>query len=130
MKEYCVHFTFGKCGFMGVLYVYAENMKEAEQKGETEAKRYYGEDALVVQVDETINTTTGRWIKLSDMLPELEKDVLLFESDATNHKTHVGFLTKYGSYEDEIDVYVEDGSLVDLDCFTHWMPLPEPPKGE
>lgn len=78
----------------------------------------------------------GEWIKLSDRLPELNRTVLLFEPDTPNQKIHIGLLTTdydyvYHKDEDEDEVVVElseDGCTMDLEQFTHWMPLPDHPK--
>lgn len=74
----------------------------------------------------------GEWIKLSDRLPELDRPVLLFEPDTPNQKIHIGLLTTdYDYHEDEDEVVVElseDGCIMDLGQFTHWMPLPDHPN--
>lgn len=68
----------------------------------------------------------GEWIKLSDIFPELNRTVLLFEPDTPNQKIHIGLLT---TDEDEVVVELsEDGCIMDLEQFTHWMPLPDHPN--
>lgn len=72
-----------------------------------------------------------RWISVKDRLPEKQADVLLF------------FGGKYGNMatgfwhgEEKEDcvwwcAYTDDGFYTDCDYKpTHWMPLPQPPKGE
>lgn len=69
----------------------------------------------------------GEWVKLSDRLPELDRPVLLFEPDTPNQKIHIGLLIT--DDEDEVAVELsEDGSTMDLEQFTHWMPLPGYPN--
>lgn len=74
------------------------------------------------------------WINIDDRLPELHKHVALMDTNryANNgsltleneHVVQVGFLNDWG--EKYWSVYGERG--MSLNAFTHWHPLPEPPK--
>ena len=63
--------------------------------------------------------TVQEWISVKDRLPEKEQDVLVADN---------GFIAVWTFYGD----YWEDshGWWQEFDEVTHWMPLPEPPKGE
>ena len=63
--------------------------------------------------------TVQEWISVKDRLPEMEQDVLVADN---------GFIAVWTFYGD----YWEDshGWWQEFDEVTHWMPLPEPPKGE
>ena len=66
------------------------------------------------------------WISVKDRLPEIRKEVLLcdckpyYESAScdvghtTDDSGELEWATSYGT--------------VGIDCYTHWMPLPDPPK--
>ena len=78
----------------------------------------------------------SEWIKLSDRLPEINEHVLFFEP-GPNEPCRVGCLIKQKDHmadgSSEWHIYLRDlhtGSTMTLGWFTHWMPLPEPPKGE
>lgn len=57
------------------------------------------------------------WIKVSDRLPDDESDVLVFD----------GYSYYLVWYENKIYGLADSTPLKGV---THWMPLPEPPKGE
>lgn len=67
------------------------------------------------------------WIDSNECRPELGEDVLLFDSNTPNQKICIGCLI----VKDETRVQLADsGGIMNLNWFSHWMPLPEPPKGE
>ena len=77
------------------------------------------------QVDHLIvhGVTVQEWIPVNDRLPEEWTDVLVL--------SRFGFL--------ETAVYTGtpgkwrigwNGDMLEADSITHWMPLPDPPKGE
>ena len=74
-------------------------------------ERQYIADILIAH-----GVTVQEWISVDDRLPEKNTDVLIY-----NIEEYIGsdFLTKYGKWfwNEELPP-------------THWMPLPEPPKGE
>ncbi len=82
-----------------------------------------------IKVKETVHecvdyAPTAEWIDVKDRLPEHLKSVLIFDSDKD---MLVGFYSeKLNMWQSEFSDYLyEDECRV-----THWMPLPEPPKGE
>ena len=62
--------------------------------------------------------TVQEWISVKDRLPEQNKDVLVYTITHDVRKAHC-----YG----ERSWFGHDGIWR---CVTHWMPLPQPPKGE
>ena len=67
----------------------------------------------------TDNNVGDKWISVKDRLPENEQNVLVADN---------GFIAVWTFYGD----YWEDshGWWQEFDEVTHWMPLPQPPKGE
>jgi hypothetical protein len=64
-----------------------------------------------------------KWIPVTERLPEERHWVLVW---------HTGYGTaKKAKYKDEgLPMFVLDGHCDNNGEVTHWMPLPEPPKGE
>ncbi len=60
------------------------------------------------------------WISVEDRLPNNEQRILVSDGD---------FIVIDEFIEEEDDFYLESG-LELVDEVSHWMPLPEPPKGE
>lgn len=84
-------------------------------------------DACVISNDIRSLKLRRKWIDLNEHRPELGEDVLLFDNSTRNQKICIGCLI----VEDETCVQLADsGSIIDLNRFSHWMPLPKPPKGE
>lgn len=59
-----------------------------------------------------------KWISVEDRLPEMLVDVLVY--DRTGGSIELAFMTKHCEWV---------GVCMNHEV-THWMPLPEPPKGE
>lgn len=70
--------------------------------------------------------TIQEWIPVSERLPELNTDVLVCDA-----KYGYFGVWSLGRYKNKDALYWEDdgGWFKSLDDVTHWMPLPEPPKG-
>ena len=74
----------------------------------------------------------SEWIKMKDKLPEIGKHVLFFEP-GPNEQCRVGRIEERDVLSGPPILEVRDlhsGSTIGIGWFTHWMPLPEPPKGE
>ena len=66
--------------------------------------------------------TVQEWISVKDRLPEIDTQVLCFTGSSVQLAMYEGndkWFTNYHSY-----------TLEGKNLFTHWMPLPEPPKEE
>ncbi len=63
--------------------------------------------------------TLQKWISVKDRLPEYEKPVMGWDAEMRDMGI-VNFI--YGQFFDILDMSETN--------VTHWMPLPEPPKGE
>lgn len=72
--------------------------------------------------------TVQKWIPVTERLPENGKDVLVITSGSERNMAVWRFFhcnpNGHPHWEDEVG----DGLI--LEAATHWMPLPEPPKGE
>ena len=64
----------------------------------------------------------GKWIRVKDRLPDKDQDVLCYSNKDGGYM----FFGYRGYISGE---FMEGGSL-HIGDVTHWMPLPEPPKGE
>lgn len=62
-----------------------------------------------------------KWISMAEKLPDIDADVLVYDA-GTGHMYTAAF--------DGTQWHLAAGWLLDSDDFTHWMPLPEPPKEE
>ena len=67
-----------------------------------------------------------KWIPVTERLPEKEQDVLCSRGN------HIGALMDVYTYmgDDKWDDTYGNRSYTDDEGITHWMPLPQPPKGE
>ena len=81
-----------------------------------------GKDICVL----TNGVTVQQWIPVSERLPELDVDVLAFNGDyifiSQYYISHFCSWDKVGHLVCVKDSYAKNP--------THWMPLPQPPKGE
>ena len=66
--------------------------------------------------------TVQKWIPVSERLPKVHKTVLI----CTDGQVHEAFLKGDGGW---LAVF-GDSTNINPSKVTHWMPLPEPPKGE
>ena len=70
--------------------------------------------------------TVQEWISVTERLPEEEERVLIYtKTNITNYGTYT---KRYGAYRKE-GFICQDGFMW-LNTASHWMPLPQPPKGE
>ena len=66
------------------------------------------------------------WIPVTERLPEEEERVLIYtKTNITNYGTYT---KRYGAFRKE-GFICHDGFMW-LNTASHWMPLPQPPKGE
>lgn len=80
------------------------------------------------QATETSDEKTSEWIPVSERLPEIRKKVLILHKFGPT----IGEYRGYDICPGKKQFYWcgTKGSKDTLKTVTHWMPLPEPPKGE
>ena len=73
------------------------------------------------------NDKEDKWISIEDKLPEKNNEVLITDG----YSVWGGFSREYSQNEEGWCWFdnSEEGYF-NTDEITHWMPLPEPPKGE
>ena len=85
---------------------------------------YYDVDALAMAQHLIANgVTVQEWISVKDRLPEDDSDVLAYSRDGEEGRIYPANYAK-GVWFDCIF------TTPATDTTTHWMPLPQPPKGE
>ena len=89
-------------------------------------------EQLAMEADHLIanGVTIQRWIPVTERLPEGDERVLIL---CKNGAMFVGYCGKqYLDYERRwrIKTALNSTKLLNIGRVTHWMPLPEPPKGE
>lgn len=66
-----------------------------------------------------------KWISVEERLPETQASILIVIKDGEDVRIAIGNRTGWIPHR----YYIDGGHyVVDADCVTHWMPLPEPPK--
>lgn len=70
-----------------------------------------------------------KWIPVTERLPEKDGEYLVRLGDKSIFNTE--YESKFGSFGYWLSImWVEDAEWFPYVGVTHWMPLPEPPKGE
>ena len=86
---------------------------------------YWGEKPIYEFADclLTHGVTVQEWISVTDRLPEPWKQVIIYSlHDFCESAVYIGVPGKWR--------VTWNHEMLDADSVTHWMPLPEPPKGE
>ena len=86
---------------------------------------YWGEKPIYEFADCLLanGVTVQEWISVKDRLPEPWKQVLIYSRhDFCESAFYIGVPGKWR--------VTWNHEMLDADSVTHWMPLPEPPKGE
>jgi hypothetical protein len=109
---------------------------------------YFGCDALYFDIDSyTLATriieagfTKPEWISVKDRLPEEDGKYIVFEQSGGRTNTSILRFAKDARKVDRYDFkgrwknawyeYDSEWGHYTVDSVTHWMPLPQPPKGE
>ena len=74
----------------------------------------------------TDNNVGHKWIPVTERLPEIRERVLVYHDDGM-----IRFGINYGGFADVVSsIYLNNNHHTCFSKVTHWMPLPEPPKGE
>ena len=102
---------------------------------------YYDVDALAIArylVDRGV--TVPQWISVTERLPEEDGSYLVTTNDFGNRQgVNIRWFAKDGETVDEYELagqkcvwyfYDSEYGYVSTNSVTHWMPLPELPKGE
>ena len=85
---------------------------------------YYDVDALAIADHLVANgVTVPEWIPVDDRLPELGERVICTDGCAVFEQYRVEPSYVYGIWD-------RSGLKSPMQKVTHWMPLPQPPKGE
>lgn len=72
------------------------------------------------------DTNVGEWISVKDRLPDSNGNYLTYYDGLYNVLPYSTKHKRFNAYNDVDSEWVERCHIV----VTHWMPLPEPPKGE
>ena len=102
---------------------------------------YYDVDALAIADHLASNgVTVQEWISVDDRLPENDGSYLVTINSFGGRKhINVRWFAKDGEAVNEYELagqenvwyyYDSEWGYIPIDSVTHWMPLPEPPKGE
>ena len=86
---------------------------------------YWGEKPIYEFADCLIENgvTVQEWISVNDRLPEPWKQVLIYSRyDFCEVALYIGIPGKWR--------VTWNHDMLDADSVTHWMPIPQPPKGE
>ena len=86
---------------------------------------YWGEKPIYEFADCLLanGVTVQEWISVNDRLPEPWKQVLIYSRhDFCESAFYIGVPGKWR--------VTWNHEMLDADSVTHWMPLPEPPKGK
>ena len=85
---------------------------------------YYGIDALAMAQHLITNgVTVQEWIPVKDRLPENDSDVLAYLRNGEESRIYPANYAKGVWFDCIFNTPVTDTT-------THWMPIPEPPKGK
>ena len=85
---------------------------------------YYDVDALAMAQHLIAHgVTVQKWISVKDRLPEDDSDVLAYSRNGEEGRIYPANYAKGVWFDCIFNTPVTDTT-------THWMPLPEPPKGE
>ena len=86
------------------------------------------------------NNVPSKWISVKERLPEEDGQYLVFEKSCYGTQTRTLRFAKNAKKVDKYDFvlywknvwyrYDSEWGHITIDTVTHWMPLPEPPKGE
>ena len=86
---------------------------------------YWGEKPIYEFADCLLanGVTVQEWISVDDKLPEPWKQVLIYSRyDFCESAFYIGVSGKWR--------VTWNHEMLDADSVTHWMPMPQPPKGE
>ena len=74
--------------------------------------------------------TVQEWISVKDRLPKLDEEVLVSAKDLHIKTNYYEVWSLFKCHSGELIWVDNSGDGYNLTEVTHWMPLPQPPKGE
>ncbi len=98
-----------------------EILKQAPFEGKV-LDEWWWEEKIKRIADHLISNgvTVQEWIPVTEMLPSIDETILVYDGDVDT-----GIF-----YKGAFQTFDENGYPFEISGVTHWMPLPEPPKGE
>lgn len=112
-----------KAGYKKGFEAGGKNMSLAYENEINSLKRELGRKRFLLKDNGEIIPLDHRWIPVTERLPEPWKWILCYcEAGNIEMLRHDDFMDEWGS--------VNINRAYKKDYVTHWMPLPEPPKGE
>ena len=100
LDAHCCPFSCGECEYEKIIFCRDHLMKDVQ--------------VLIQQLEARV----PKWISVEERLPEVGTMVLVHDGS----RAYVVEYTPNGLFEDDY------GYCHYIDDYTHWMPLPEPPK--
>ena len=73
--------------------------------------------------------TVQKWIPVTERLPE-KAEIFLVLAKSNIGSGYISYLAWYKPKKRSFYIYDSEWGDIKLKTATHWMPLPEPPKGE
>ena len=96
--------------------------RELANNGTGREMRFVGGDSPVI----ANGVTVQQWIPVSERLPKDNERVLVYHDDGM-----IRFGINKGGFADVVSsLYLQHNHRTCISKVTHWMPLPEPPKGK
>ena len=105
--------------------------------------RFVGGDVVPVLANQLASSSkylASKWVPVTERLPEEDGQYLVFEKGSYGNQTRTLRFAKDGRKVDKYDFhrgwknvwhyYDSEWGHITVDDVTHWMPLPQPPKGE
>lgn len=99
----------------------ADDLKERAIRVSTVKEHCYMKAVGTHEIDKAPTVETGKWIPVTERLPEQFSSVIVFRKTKTYSMLHYSSALGFHFYDSE-------WGDVTVDNVTHWMPLPEPPK--
>lgn len=115
-------------GYQAAKELYAAKLKEANDTVAGMADECEGLKTIIYDNNETNLPTPAKWISVKERLPEDGIEVLFYSPEKEMNCCFVGYKATKNEYVDP-----EGNGLIARQIekyYTHWMPLPAPPKEE
>ena len=90
----------------------------------------YIEDSTLADHLIANGVTIQKWIPVTERLPEDAEKVLVLTKCTIGKDDYTSWLVRYNRKKGAFYDYDSEWGNIKIPNVTHWMPLPEPPKGE